>query len=111
MYGPAGCLPDWLGIWRQYSQNWLSNFCGIGPRPYYSAGFALLLSPSAATPLEPASGVALNSDFYRAVNAVVLYLSVCLSVCLSVTNRCSTETVKRRITQTTAHDNPETLVF
>jgi len=31
---------------------------------------------------------------------------VCLSVCLSVTSRCSTETVKRRITQTTPHDSP-----
>jgi len=32
-------------------------------------------------------------------------------VCLSVTSQCSTETAKRRITQTTPHDSPETLVF
>ena len=37
--------------------------------------------------------------------------SVCLSVCLSVTSRCSTKTAKRRITQTTPHDSPGTLVF
>jgi len=30
-------------------------------------------------------------------------------VCLSVTSRCSTETAKRRITQTTPHDTPRTL--
>ena len=38
-------------------------------------------------------------------------LSVCLSVCPSVTSRCSTKTAKRRITQTTPHDTPETLVL
>ena len=36
-------------------------------------------------------------------------VSVCL--CLSVTNRRSTETAKRTITQTTPHDSPGTLVF
>ena len=34
--------------------------------------------------------------------------SVCLSV---VTSRSSTKTAKRRITQTTPHDSPETIVF
>ena len=37
--------------------------------------------------------------------------SVCLCLCLSVTSRCSTKTAKRRITQTTPHDTPGTLVF
>jgi len=36
---------------------------------------------------------------------------VCLSVCLSVTSRSSTKTAKHRITQTTPHDSPGTLVF
>jgi len=36
-------------------------------------------------------------------------VSVCL--CLSVTSRSSTKTAKRRITQTTPHDSPGTLVF
>ena len=42
-----------------------------------------------------------------------LCLSVCLSVCvrLSVTSRSSTKTAKHRITQTTPHDTPKTLVF
>jgi len=31
--------------------------------------------------------------------------------CLSVTSRCSTETAKRKTTQTTPHDSPGTLVF
>ena len=36
---------------------------------------------------------------------------MCLSVCLSITSQCSTKTAKRRITQTTPHDSPWTLVF
>jgi len=38
-------------------------------------------------------------------------VSICPSICLSVTSRCSTKTAKRRITQTTPHDSPRTLVF
>ena len=38
-------------------------------------------------------------------------VSVRLSVRLSVTSRCSTKTAKRRITQTTPHDSPGTLVL
>jgi len=56
--------------------------------------------------------------FYRYASAVLamglclcLCLSVCLFVCPSVTSRCSTETAKRRITQTTPHDTPGILVF
>jgi len=40
-----------------------------------------------------------------------LCLCLSVSVCLSVTSRCSTKTAKRRITQTTPHDSPGTLVF
>ena len=49
--------------------------------------------------------------YASAVLAMALCLSVRLSVCLSVTSRCSTKTAKRRITQTTPHDTPKTLVF
>jgi len=38
-------------------------------------------------------------------------VSVCPSVCLSVTSLSSAKTAKRRITQTTPHDSPGTLVF
>jgi len=40
-------------------------------------------------------------------------VSVSVSVCLSasVTSRSSTKTAKHRITETTSHDSPETLVF
>jgi len=38
-------------------------------------------------------------------------VSVCVCLCLSVTSQCSTKTAKRRITQTTPHDTPGTLVF
>jgi len=38
-------------------------------------------------------------------------LSVSVRLCLSVTSRCSTKTAKQRITQTTPHDSPGTLVF
>jgi len=37
--------------------------------------------------------------------------SVCLSVSVCVTSRCSSKTAKRKITQTTPHDTPGTLVF
>jgi len=52
-----------------------------------------------------------------AVYAVVVCLSVCLCVCVcvcvcvSVTLRYCIKMAKRRITQTTPHDSPMTLVF
>ena len=49
--------------------------------------------------------------YASAVLAMALCLSVCLSVRPSVTSRNSTKTAKRRITQTTPHDSPGTLVF
>jgi len=54
-------------------------------------------------------------DFYRAMLCIRgtshAPVSVRPSVRLSVTSRCSTKTAKRRITQTTPHDSPGTLVF
>jgi len=41
----------------------------------------------------------------RCYASAVLAMALCLSVCLSVTS------AKRRITQTTPHDSPGTLVF
>ena len=49
--------------------------------------------------------------YASAVLAMGLCTSVCLCLCLSVTSRCSTKTAKRRITQTTPHDTPGSLVF
>ena len=49
--------------------------------------------------------------YASAVLAMALCLSVCLSVRLSATSRCSTKTAKRRVTQTTPHDSPATLVY
>ena len=51
--------------------------------------------------------------YASAVLAMGQCLSVCVCVCLSVsvTSRSSTKTAKRRITQTTPHDSPGTLVF
>ena len=49
--------------------------------------------------------------YASAVLAMALCLSVRPSVCPSVTSRSSTKTAKRRITQTTPHDSPGTLVF
>ena len=49
--------------------------------------------------------------YASAVLAMGLCLSVCLSVSVSVTSRSSTKTARRRITQTTPHDSPGTLVF
>ena len=46
----------------------------------------------------------------RCYASAVLATALCPSVCPSVTSRCSTKTAKRRITQTTPHDSPGTLV-
>jgi len=48
----------------------------------------------------------------RCYASAVLAMGLCPSVCvLSVTSRSSTKMAKRRITQTTPHDSPGTLVF
>ena len=47
----------------------------------------------------------------RCYASAVLAMALCPSVCLSVTSRSSTKTAKCRITQTTPHDSPGTLVF
>jgi len=52
--------------------------------------------------------------YYRAMSCYGICrsrVSFCLSVCLSVISPCSTETTKRRSTQTTPHDSPGTLVY
>jgi len=41
----------------------------------------------------------------------VVAMGLCPSVCLPVTSRSCTKTVTRRITKTTLHDSPGTLVF
>ena len=46
-----------------------------------------------------------------AMRSAVYAVVVCLSGCLSVTLRYCIKTAKCRITQTTAHDSPMTLVF
>ena len=53
----------------------------------------------------------LRFSFYRAMLCIrgTIAMGLCLSV--SVTSRNSTKTAKQRITQTTPHDSPGTLVF
>jgi len=52
-------------------------------------------------------------DFYRAMLCIrgTSHGPVSVCPCLSGTSRCSTKKAKRRITQTTPHDTPGTLVF
>ena len=56
-------------------------------------------------------------SFYRAMLCIrgtshgSVSVSVCVCPSVSVTSRSSTKTAKRRITQTTPHDSPGTLVF
>jgi len=51
--------------------------------------------------------------FYRAMLCIrgTTHDPVSVCLCLSVASRSSTKTAKRRITQTTPHDSPGTLVF
>jgi len=51
-----------------------------------------------------------TSSFYRTMLCIRGTSHGPVSVCLSVTSWCSTKTAKRRITQTTPHDSPGTLV-
>ena len=82
-----------------------------------SAGYFKRYFPSTACYLRTFSFIFTARCYASAVLAMglCLCLSVCLSVCLclsvSVTSRSSTKTVKRRITQTTQHDTPGSLVF
>ena len=58
-----------------------------------------------------------DSRFYRAMLCIrgtshgPVSVCPCPCPCPSVTSRSSTKTAKRRITQTTPHDTPKTLVF
>ena len=47
----------------------------------------------------------------RCYASAVLAMGLCLSVHLPLTSRSSTKTAKRRITQTTPHDTPGSLIF
>jgi len=59
------------------------------------------------------SGDAPAARSYRAMLCIrgTSHRPVSVCVCPSVTSRCSTKTAKHRITQTTPHDTPGTLVF
>jgi len=53
-----------------------------------------------------------TTDFYCAMHAqYMLWPWVCVCLSVSVTSQCSTKMAKHRITQTTPHDSPGTLVF
>ena len=71
---------------------------------------------SASRGLSAAAGTCLHYRFnvFTArcyASAVLACMALSLSVRPSVTSRRSTKTAKRRITQTTPHDTPGTLVF
>ena len=55
----------------------------------------------------------LKTSFYRASYVLhgICHRHVSVSVCLSVIDRCSIKKAKRRMTQTTSHDSPGTVVF
>ena len=68
------------------SRHWLSVFCNLRYSYFYRAMLCIRGTSHGPVSLRP-------------------------SVRPSVTSRCSTKTAKRRITQTTPHDSPGTLVF
>jgi len=74
------------------------------------AGLLLLLLQLVAPSLEVHNTSLLS--FYRATAMLsTVYAVVVVCVCVSVTLRYCIKTAKRRITQTTPHDSPMTLVF
>ena len=80
-------------------------------RPKTPSSFASFKARVLFFYLPPVSFIFTARCYASAVLAMGLCLSVHLSLRPSVTSRCSTKTAKRRITQTTPHDSPGTLVF
>jgi len=84
----------------------------------YAVSLSLSLSLCVCVCVCVYASISLESHFIyspfftaRCYASAVLAMALCPSVRLSVTSRCSTKTAKRRITQTTPHDSPGTLVF
>jgi len=92
---------------------YLEDGCNFFPMPVVSCHLSHTIDSRTCTfaswePITLARGPRLLVFTIR-LHASAVFVVVC--VCPSVSSRCSTETAKRRITQTTPHDSQETLVF
>jgi len=92
----------WFGAVRGHSMSWTMPPFDRGHTTSYSTLIETMCLSFA---------VFTARCYASAVLHVAMGLCLSVSVCLSVTSRCSTKTAKRRITQTTPHDSPGTLVF
>ena len=88
----SGGVPAWLSVWSEVQTCIWPSGCHCHSLSLDSVKSRLVFTA-------------------RCYASAVLAMALCLSVCLSITSRCSTKTAKRRITQTTPHDSPGTLVF
>ena len=97
-----------------------TEWWGAGMVVWLERGADLHMTQRTPLPLTVSCFSKIQIGFYRAMLCIrgtshthiqdILCPSVCLSVRPSVTSRSSTEMAKRRITQTTPHDSPGTLV-
>ena len=92
----SGGVLAWLPVWSEVQTCIWPSWCH-----YHSLSLASVKSRLVFT----------VRCYASVVLAMGLCLCPCLSVCLSLASRSSTKTAKQRITQTTPHDSPGTLVF
>ena len=82
---------------------------------FWALKVSLLLCTFASLTVESFFGIPYTSRCFSSVFTAQCYayavLAMGLCLCLSVTSRSPTKTAKGRITQTTPHDTPGTLVF
>ena len=99
------CRPGKAGLYSAYvSCLFFNDFCQTNYFNIFLNSLHQICRVGGTVAVDERSDV----SFYRAMRPRYM-LWPC--VCLSVTSRSSTKTAKRRITQTTPHDSPGTLVF
>ena len=99
-------LPTWAGT-RRVKSIWIL----LKQKTVSGSGISWAICKSAPSSGQITTPAPNYSVFTARCNAsAVLAMGLCLSVCVCQ-SRSSTKTAKRRITQTTSHDSPGTLVF
>jgi len=100
-------LPEWAGT-RKVKPIWIL----LNQETVSGTGFSWAICKSASRSRQITMPAPHHSVFTaRCYASAVLAMGLCLSVSVSVTSQSSTKTAKHRITQTTPHDSPGTLVF
>jgi len=101
-----------LGVFKMMSVSCSAGLQSLTPFPDYSVNNTLIKTVPLLLSALPQLFHILDLVFTaRCYAPAVLAMALCLSVRPSITSRSSAKTAKRKITQTTPHDCPGTLVF